>query len=81
MTGRRREVHAHQIPDDHLEMTADVVRLARAATPATKGADILDSMRRLYPEEDEARIKRAIGYAASMLMQQLDVRHAVAEDR
>lgn len=60
-------MHAHQIPEHHLERTADVVRLARAATPGTRAVDIKDQMTIMHPEASERDIIVSMEYAARML--------------
>lgn len=63
-------MNAQQIPDRHLEMTADVVRLARAADGTTRAADIRDGIARAYPEASDDDIRMSLGYAARMLLDQ-----------
>lgn len=55
---------------DDIEVVADVVRLARAATPGTKAETILSQTRQMHPEIEEARIRRACGKAADLLLAQ-----------
>lgn len=63
-------MNAYQIPGDHLELTADVVRLARAARHETRGADILAEMQARHPERSERDIRISMGYAAELLLEQ-----------
>lgn len=64
-------ITARQIPDDYVEMTADVVRMARAAEPGTKADAIIERMKRQYPERTLEDIKKSVGYAAALLTRQL----------
>ncbi len=55
---------------DDIEVVADVVRLARAAGPGTKAKTILAETRKMHPEIEETRIRRACGKAADLLLAQ-----------
>ena len=57
-----------QIED--IEVVADVVRLARAATPGTRAQTILERTRDIHPDVEEVRIRAACGRAADLLLAQ-----------
>ena len=55
---------------DDIEVVADVVRLARAAAPGIKAKEIFSRTRQMHPKIEEARIRRACGKAADLLLAQ-----------
>ena len=55
---------------DDIEIVADVVRLARAASPGTKGRTILKRIKSMHPDIGEDRIRKACGKAADLLLAQ-----------
>ena len=55
---------------DDIEIVADVVRYARAATPGTKAKSIFRQVRLNHPDVDESRIRRACQKAADLLLAQ-----------
>ena len=67
-------MNASQIPDQYVEMAADVVRLARAASPATRAEDIVRDLKTMYPDRDEEDVRKAVSYAACVLLNQHDLR-------
>jgi hypothetical protein len=54
----------------HIEIVADVGRLARAAPPEKTAKQIFADIKAFYPEIDEAQIRRACGEAADLLLKQ-----------
>lgn len=64
------ETHNSRAYIEDIEIVADVVRLTRAAKPGTKAKTILSKARQMYPEIEEARIRRACGKAADLLLHQ-----------
>lgn len=66
-------MNASQIPDRYVEMTADVVRLARAAGPTTRAEDIVRELKGMHPDQNDEDVRKAVGYAARALLSQHDL--------
>ena len=62
-----RNFSARDVPEKDLVITADAVRLCRAATSLTTAQQVLTDLRSFHPEADESQILRCAGFAAKML--------------
>lgn len=60
-------INAQEVPEEDLEITADVVRLARATAPGTRAEALRLQVEAMYPEANETQVRRCFGYAARLL--------------
>ena len=58
---------AYDVPTSDVEMVADLVRLCRAAPDGARGAQVMDHLRSMHPEADDATVKRVAGWTARLL--------------
>lgn len=61
---------ASDIPEDDLEITASVVRRARAAPPGARAAGIRQAIVDDFPDATDETVRRCFGHAARMLSDQ-----------
>lgn len=55
------------VPEDDLQMVADLLRICRAAPPSTRGDHVRTFLGILHPEADDATMKRIAGWTAKLL--------------
>ncbi len=61
-----------QVPESDLEMTADAVRIARAAPKGMRAAGVRNRLVALHPHAPGSDINRCLRFAAALLINQHD---------